>query len=307
LRSEPFEFVASDGARIHVERWLPEAEPRAWVQVIHGMGEHAGRYARFAESVCAAGLAVAAHDQRGHGRTALQGKLGDTGPGGFRAAIRDVAELGRALLAASPHPRVLFGHSMGSFIARAALLEADASVAGCALSAPALAPRARLRCAARLARAEECRLGPAARSPLLHRLVFGRAERAFQPSRTHFDWLSRDPAEVDAYVSDPHCGFVLGARSLREMFAFLIELDGRAAAPVPRGRAIYLFAGADDPLGGARAIAALAGRYHRAGVESVATRVYPGARHETLNELNRKEVEADLLHWISSCIERAGG
>jgi alpha-beta hydrolase superfamily lysophospholipase len=151
--------------------------------------------------------------------------------------------------------------------------------------------------------ARGCAARPASRAPRNG----GWGRRAFQPSRTRFDWLSRDPAEVDAYVSDPHCGFALAARSLREMFAFLIELDGPAASPVPRRRAIYLFAGADDPLGGARAIAALAGRYHRAGLDTLATRVYPGARHETLNELNRKEVEADLLDWISSCIERAGG
>jgi alpha-beta hydrolase superfamily lysophospholipase len=306
LRAEPFGFQASDGARLHVERWLPEGPARAWIQIVHGMGEHARRYARLAGRACAEGFAVAAHDVRGHGLSAAPGALGDLGPGGWQAAVRDVDELGSALLGERPVPRILFGHSMGSFLVRAALARPGAPLCGCALSGPGLVSRGLARLAAAIAAFEVLRLGVSARSPLLRRLVFGRAERAVQPARTPFDWLSRDPVEVDAYVRDPTCGFVLTAGSLREMFAALDALErGEDLGHLPRSLPIYVFSGADDPVSGHRAVRGLAGRYQRAGLERISTRIYPEDRHETLNELDRQQVERDLLDWISSCVPPA--
>lgn len=306
MRSEPFWFRASDGTRLHVERWLPEGPARAWIQIAHGMGEHARRYTRFAERACAAGFAVAAHDQRGHGRSAAPGGLGDLGPGGWRAAVRDLDELGSVLLADPPAARILFGHSMGSLVARASLALRGAPLSGCALSGSGMPPRGLARLAAALAAVEAHRLGPSGQSPLLRSLVFGPAERAFRPSRTPFDWLSRDAAEVDAYRADPECGFVLSAGSLRELFGALDRLDRiDDLGHVPRSLPLYIFAGSDDPLSGARAVHRLAGRYHRAGFERVSTRIYPASRHEALNDLDRQRVEGDLLAWISSCVPPA--
>jgi alpha-beta hydrolase superfamily lysophospholipase len=308
LKAEPFAFPAADGIRLHVERWRPDGPPRAWIQIVHGMGEHARRYARFAARACAEGFAVAAHDVRGHGLSAAPHGLGDLGPGGWHAAVRDVDELGRALLADRPAPRILLGHSMGSFLVRASLARCRAPLSGCALSGSALPARALVWLAAAIAAFEARRLGPSARSPLLRSLVFGRAERAFRSARTPFDWLSRDAAEVDAYLADPMCGFVLGAGSLREMFAALARSERSAdLGQLPRSLPILIFAGGADPLSGPRAVRRLAGRYHRAGFERVSARIYPLDRHETLNELDRRQVERDLLDWISSCLPSAAG
>jgi alpha-beta hydrolase superfamily lysophospholipase len=302
VRADPFWFRASDGARLYTARWLPADRVDALIQIVHGMGEHALRYARFAERACAAGFAVAAHDQRGHGRSAAE-SLGDLGAGGWAAALRDVDELGQALLADLPRtPRVLVGHSMGSIVVRALLARGSAPLAGCALSASPVPLRGVARLGRVVARCEAWRVGEDGRSKLLHALLFGRAARAFRPSRTAFDWLSRDPAEVDAYVADPLCGFVLSPRSLAQMLACLARLErGSALRGVPRSLPIHVFAGGDDPMSGPAAVRALAGRYHRAGFERVTTRVYPGSRHETLNELDRREVEGDLLDWVTSC------
>jgi alpha-beta hydrolase superfamily lysophospholipase len=166
--------------------------------------------------------------------------------------------------------------------------------------------RALARLAAAVAGFEALRLGPTTPSPGLRALVFGRAERAFEPRRSAFDWLSRDPLEVDAYCADPQCGFALVPRSMREMFAALARLERpEDLARLPRGLPIRVFAGDADPLSGASAVARLAGRYHRAGLSRVSWQVYAGARHETLNELNRQEVEADLLGWLETCNDPA--
>jgi alpha-beta hydrolase superfamily lysophospholipase len=307
VRSAPFALRASDGARLRVERWLPEHAPRAWLQIVHGMGEHARRYARLAERACAEGIAVAAHDQRGHGQSALPGALGDLGADGWRAAVRDVGEVADALLAEAPVPRILLGHSMGSFVARAALPGAGAALAGCALSGSGVPPRCVARLGAAIASFEALRLGAGRPSPLLHRLAFGRAERAIAERRTPFDWLSRDRAEVDAYCADPLCGFELEPRSLAAMFRGLAALErARDLRRVPRSLPLYAFSGSDDPVSGALAVEALTGRYHRAGFTRVSSRIYPGDRHETLNELDRQQVERDLLDWISTCLEPAG-
>jgi alpha-beta hydrolase superfamily lysophospholipase len=305
LRAAPLRLRSSDGVELHVERWLPETPPRAWLQIVHGMGEHAGRYARLAARACARGWAVAAHDQRGHGLSAREGGLGDLGPDGWRAVVRDVGEVASALEPGAPH--VLLGHSMGALVVQAALREASDRLAGCALSGAAVVSPVVARLGSALARLEAGRLGPGARSPLLAWLLFGRAARSVRSSRTAFDWLSRDPREVDAYCSDPHCGFVTSAGSLHAMFSALIAL-GRpeTLAGVPRGLPLRFFSGSADPMGGTQAVERLARGFRRAGFERVSIRIYPGARHETLNETNREEVEKELLDWCSSCLETRG-
>jgi alpha-beta hydrolase superfamily lysophospholipase len=264
VRSAPFAFRASDGARLHVERWLPDSAPRGWLQIVHGMGEHVARYAGLAERACAVGLAVVGHDLRGHGRTAGADGLGDLGPGGWDASVRDLVELGESLAAEAPGiPRVLLGHSMGSLLVRASFARSGRSAAGIALSASSDVSAASAAALQSLAALESLRLGPAGRSALLRWLIFGRAERSFPTARTRFAWLSRDPSEVAAYAADPACGFVLRAGSLHQMFGGIRRLERGEASGVPRDLPILLFAGGDDPLSGARAIEAIAGRSAR--------------------------------------------
>jgi alpha-beta hydrolase superfamily lysophospholipase len=272
------------------------------------MGEHAARYSRLAERACRAGLGVIAHDLRGHGRSADAGLLGDLGPRGWDASVRDLIELGDALANENPGAkRVLFGHSMGSLLVRASLAQSSRSIAGCALSGSSVPSGFATLAAQALAGIESLRLGRSGQSPLLRWLVFGRAERAFRPADTRFDWLSRDREEVAAYASDPRCGFVLRAGSLGEMFGAIRRLERARPPVVPRELPILIFAGGDDPLSGRIAVERLAGRYHRMGFRRVETRVYPGTRHEALNDLDRQQVSGDLLAWISSCLGDAGG
>lgn len=271
-----------DGVPLAVWRWNT-TRPRAIVQIAHGMGEHALRYGRLASLLNAAGYAVFANDHRGHGATAPDvASLGDFGPGGFDAVVDDLAIV--SAIAREEHPGlplILLGHSMGSFAAQYYVLDRSHDIEGLVLSGSSALDML----AASMSDPQAVKLDNAFNAP-------------FEPARTPFDWLSRDAAEVDAYIADPLCGFTVSPEGLATIFA------GAAASATPSGvrsaLPILLLAGEDDPLNGKLALLhLLAQRYRDAGVADVETQFYPGGRHEMFNETNRAEVTANLIGWLN--------
>lgn len=301
MRADSFRLKASDGVEIFVHRWLPEGEPRGAVQIAHGLAEHGGRYARLAAALTGAGWAVFADDHRGHGRTAAPADLGYFGDrDGWAKCVADLAALNRRIAADLPgKPIVFLGHSMGSFLGQSFIAGHGDAIAACVFSGsngppPAIAGAGRL-----IARIERLRQGPRGRSALLQSMMFGAFNKKFEPARTGFDWLSRDAAEVDAYVADPLCGFEFSnqlAVDLLDALGGLLAPD--ALARIRKDLPIYIFSGSEDPVGAN--LPALAAAYRAAGLARVDMRVYPGARHETLNETNRDDVTRDLLQWLET-------
>ncbi|HXZ85710.1 MAG TPA: alpha/beta hydrolase, partial [Myxococcota bacterium] len=291
-----FRLRAADGVELFVRRFEPDGSRavRGTVQVLHGMGEHGARYERLAQALTDLGFAVFAADCRGHGETAASpAELGFFAErDGWQRLVSDVRALDARISELQPgKPRVLLGHSMGSFLALDCLTQFGDALAAAVLSGSnggasgsALAFRV-------LAEIERRRLGARAESALLRKLLFGRFNAAFEPARTAFDWLSRDPDEVAKYVADPRCGFVLTAGGFADLAGALQRLARRAVlARIPSALPIYLFGGELDPVGGRTGIGRLAAELRAAGVERVVERVYPGGRHEMLNETNRDEV-----------------
>lgn len=300
---------ATDGRRIPVRGWAPDAHAgiRSVVQIVHGMGEHSARYAELGCALAREGHAVYASDLRGHGASAaIEDALGDLGaPHGWASTVDDLLEVGRELGRRHPDaPRVWLGHSMGSVLVRDCLVREPRSARGVVLSGPPGASAVRTVLGQTIARLEQLRLGSRGSSPLLARLLFGGFDRPFRPARTGYDWLSRDPHEVDAYVSDPLCGFVLRPRSLAEMLAALRRLDRPASlAAVPRDLPILILGGSEDPVpGGARGLRRIAQRLSGAGFSRVELRIHPGARHEVLHETHRMEVFAEIARWIDAAL-----
>jgi alpha-beta hydrolase superfamily lysophospholipase len=297
---------ADDGVAVLVHRWEPAGgAPRAVVAIAHGLAEHAMRYARLAVALTAAGYAVYAHDHRGHGRTAR----GAADLGTFADADgwrRVVADVGRVLARArGEHPGapvVLFGHSMGSFVVQDYLCTYGATLAAAVLCGSSVAPDLPELLA--LARSEHARLGRRVPSPALAAATFGGFNQAFQPSRTDFDWLSRDPAEVDAYVADPLCGFAATPCLWIDILEAAPALrDPARLARIPRDLPLYVMAGTADPVNaGMTGLEHLLALYRAAGLRRVTTRFYEDARHEILNETNRHTVTADLLAWLDEVV-----
>jgi alpha-beta hydrolase superfamily lysophospholipase len=291
----------ADGIQLVYRRWLPDGDVRGTVQIVHGASEHAGRYGRVADALTARGLAVYAMDLRGHGRTAESTGVGRFGGTGVDTVLDDVAALHQVM--SQDHPgvrRLLLGHSMGSIIALAAAEKDGGDLAGLILSGPiGVAPELTDSVSA-LEAAVAAGMGDQALDAL------GAFNQAFEPARTKFDWLSRDAAEVDAYVSDPLCGDDIPLTYAYAAGVFALAVRGAqpdAIAQLPAGLSVLLISGERDPVGGESAgqVTALA-RLLREHGHPVEQHVYPDARHEVFNETNRDEVIADLLAWVDQRI-----
>ncbi|MDF8263615.1 alpha/beta hydrolase [Luteipulveratus flavus] len=308
MRADTFTLESHDGTSLHVHRWLPDGEPSAIVQLAHGMAEHAARYERFAQALTDAGYAVYAEDHRGHGRTsegADTGYLADSD--GWGTVVEDLFALTER--ACSEHPGlsvVLFGHSMGSFLARSYAMRHGDELAGLVLCGTATDPGLLGKVGKAVASVEARVRGRRHPSDLMNKLTFGQYNAAFKPTRTDFDWLSRDEAEVDTYIADPRCGEVFTSAFYVDLLGGLAEISSdRDVARIPSGLPVLVISGDQDPVGGkgAKGVKAVAAQLRSAGVQDVILTLYPGARHELLNETNRDEVTADVLTWIAKTLK----
>ncbi len=298
-------FVASDGHRIAAYGWNVDA-PKAIVQIAHGMGEHAKRYASVAIQLNAAGYAVFASDHRGHGGTATA-PLGWMGGDGWNRTLADTFEFSLKLRHRHPgKPLVLLGHSMGSMLSQQYITRYGASIDALALSGSPGFKNAFGRIVPKIvARIEAWRLGPDRPSELLQSFLFGNSNKPFEgPGATGFEWLSRDPEEVKKYVDDPLCGFVLTTGSLVDLFAGASAAQSPACiANIPKALAIYCFVGSEDPVHGGKAdIDRMLSMWRAAGLTHIEQRWYEGGRHEVFNETNRDEVVRDLVAWLDRTI-----
>ena len=300
MKSETFE-VARVGYAIPVRRWSSEGVPRVSVQIAHGLAEHGARYERLAFALTGAGYVVTASDHRGHGPNCAPGDLGFfSETAGWRECLDDLAAVHRRIAGDFPEiPRVFLGHSMGSFMGQTFIAEWGAELAGAVLSGTSGPPAATLPIGRLIAGFERWRLGPRGKSPLVQTLLFGELNKGFKPARTPFDWLSRDPAEVDMYIADPYCGFPVTTRLALDLVGALAGLASpETAARIPKALPIYIVSGARDPLG--VRLQGLIDVYRAAALTRVTTKIYPDARHETFNETNRDEVTADLVAWLET-------
>jgi alpha-beta hydrolase superfamily lysophospholipase len=305
MQASTFTLVASDGTRLHVNRWLPDGPAKAVVQVAHGMAEHSDRYARFAQRLTDVGYAVYAGDHRGHGGTAAglddRGYFGDKD--GFDLVVEDMHLLMQHARSEQPGlPFFLFGHSMGSFLARGFATRFGADLDGLLLTGTSGDPGALGKVGIVLATLEGRLRGRRHVSGLMNTLTFGQYNAAFKPNRTKFDWLSRDEAEVDLYIADERSGNVFTSGFYADLFRGLAAVSSdRAVALVPKDLPIYLASGSLDPVGNkTKGVQQVADQYRRLGVQDVTTKFWPEARHEVLNETNRDEVMDDILEWLDA-------
>ena len=304
METETIQFASADGRSVVDARlWMPSnAAPAAIVQLVHGMAEHIDRYADFARFLTEAGIGVCAENHIGHGATAPTAEeLGHMPPDGKRILIADVHALRTSVQETyAGVPYFLFGHSMGSFITRAYLARHGEGLAGAVVCGTGNQPLALSKAGHALAMLL-CRLkGADYRSPLLDSMGAGGFARAIENPRTPLDWISVDPAVVDAYLADEMCGqmFSVGA------YATLTSLTGEVvtlecARRVPPQLPLLFIAGAQDPVGdcgkGVKAAADLA---RKAGSRDVRLTLYEGMRHEILNEPEKARVYQDVLAWL---------
>jgi alpha-beta hydrolase superfamily lysophospholipase len=295
----------SDGAKLALHSWIPEGDAKAVIVICHGMVEHAKRYDYAARAFAGAGYAVLAHDQRGHGETA--GVLDAAGyicdGDGFSRVVLDAREVVASAKTLFPDRKIaLLGHSVGSFAAQGFIERFGSEIDAVMLSGTAGPRRAFAAAGFACGKIVEAVKGAKHRSPFLHGLTFGSYNERIPGAKSSFSWISRDEEVVKKRDADPWCTFVPTVAFFRDLTSGLYRIhEKNAMTAIPKELPVLLFSGDADPVGGyGKTVAALAERYKANGMRSVSLRLYPGGRHEMLQETNKDEVIADIIAWLHS-------
>ena len=297
---QQFTFPSSDGEhQVHAVLWLPEeGSPKAVVQIVHGICEYALRYEDFALFLTRHGYAVAGSDHLGHGLTAR----GPEEYGYFTdwfQLTRDVRTLRTLMGERFPGiPYFLLGHSMGSFQARTYLIDYPGTLDGCILSGTGQENALTVAFGKFVTSLGD----PHKVNKLFLNLSLGAYNKKFAPNRTTADWVSRDEALVDKYLADPLCNFRTTAGMNHAMMVGLQYIAGKKnLAKMDPDTPVALFSGDADPVGGmGKGVKTVHGFFREAGCKDLTMKLYPGARHEILNEINREEAYADILGWLDA-------
>lgn len=291
---------------VHAREWVPEGTPRGVVQIVHGVAEHIGRYDQAARFLAAHGYVVCGEDHLGHGKTVDDGKYGYFGKrDGWTLVTADVRQLRVLMGEKFPGvPYFLLGHSMGSFLARTYLCAYPGTVNGCILSGTGQEKPALVTAGKAVASAVCALRGPEAVSALVDNLSLGAYNKQFAPNRTTADWICRDEAVVDAYLKDPFCTFKPTAGMFRDMMGGLQYISSQdALSNMDPSTPVYLFSGDQDPVGAnGEGVKRVYGFFKAHGTADLSMKLYPGGRHEMLNEINKGEVYADVLAWLDKHI-----
>lgn len=300
-------YYPSKGAgEIHVCRWMPENPPIGIIQIVHGIAEFASRYDVFAQYMNSLGYAVVAEDHMGHGKSINGSGIQGYFHGGWFTAVADTFELLSMTRREFPDvPYILFGHSMGSFMARTILCKyPDSGISAAIICGTGWQPRPMLPVIIKLCNAVCMHTGEQNPNHFLQNLIFGGYNKRVEHPRTAYDWLSRDSKSVDAYIADPLCGFVPSCGLLRDMLnGIKFVEDPKNLSAMNKQLPVYFIAGGDDPVGNyGKGVIQTAEEFRKAGMRDISQKIYPLARHEILNEINKEEVFHDIAAWLNTKI-----
>lgn len=297
-------FDSCGAGKIHYCKWTPEGQPKAVLQIVHGIAEFVERYDDFANYLTGLGYVVVAEDHMGHGQSINGDGIQGYFHGGWFCAVEDTYKLLRDTMKEYPDiPYILFGHSMGSFMARTILCKyPDSGIAAAIICGTGWQPAFALPALIKVVEGICKKTGETKPNEQLQGMVFGSYNGKVEHPRTDYDWLSRDNAIVDAYIAHPKCGFVASCGLLRDMMKGIHYIEQpKNLAQMRKDLPVFFIAGGDDPVGSyGKGIHTCVKAFQKAGMTKVSMRIYPLCRHEILNEINREEIYEDIVQWMSA-------
>lgn len=297
-------FPSSDGkTKLHAVIWEPETAPRAILQIAHGMVEYVERYEGFAAFLNSHGILVAGNDHLGHGLSYTEEwqKGYFAKEKGDICALQDLHRLTLLLQKKYPDiPHFLFGHSMGSFFNRRYLCTYPNEIDGAIISGTGWQPVPVLKGGLAVVKLLSLLKGERFRSKLVTAMAFGNINKAFEPVKTSKDWLTRDVAVAEKYLADPNCGFLFTLNGYRALFrSMLLAQDMEQLRKMDEDLPVLFISGEMDPVGDfGKGVKKAVNVFYASGMEDVECILYPEARHELTNELNKEEVFQDVLEWL---------
>jgi len=305
MRTEYF-FDSCGAGQIHVFRWMPEQKPKAVLQIVHGIAEFAERYDDFAKYLNSLGYAVVAEDHMGHGKSIGEDGIRGYFHGGWFSAVADTYRLLQDTMAEfAGLPYVLFGHSMGSFMARTILAQyPDSGISAAIICGTGWQPRFALPALIKVVEFICKKTGEQNPNEQLQKMVFGSYNNKIKDPRTPYDWLTRDEVVVDVYQAHPLCGFTPACGLLRDMMKGIFYIEQpKNLARMKKHLPVLFIAGQEDPVGPyGKGVERAAKEFKKAGMVNVSVKLYPDCRHEILNELNKQEVYEQISRWLASYI-----
>ncbi len=303
-----FYFNSSTGKnKIHARMCVPDAEPRAIVQIIHGIAEYIDRYDEFMSFLADNGIIAVGTDHLGHGKSIESEE--QTGffayDNGWDYAVRDEEVLRLAMHENYPElPIIVFGHSMGSFMARTLLIRYPDAFNAAIISGTGNQGAALVNGGLFMGNLVTGLKGAHHYSKFLNNLAFGSYNKIYDNPKTEYDWLSRDEANVQKYIDDPLCGFIPSCSLFRDMMTGVKFITNKKnLTAMNKDMPVYFMSGDMDPVGECgKGVQKAYNNFLEAGMKDVSIKLYPGGRHEMLNEINKDEVYTDILAWLGSKI-----
>ncbi|MDR3186302.1 MAG: alpha/beta hydrolase [Christensenellaceae bacterium] len=275
-------------------------KPRFAVVISHGMAEHAQRYDDFARFLNSNDIVVIADDHRAH-KNSPDGLKGITSGDCFSQTVDDMKLLVNYAKEHYSPDVYLLGHSYGSFLSQCFLELYSSELKGCILSGTAYMKVPLIKLAKVIANVQTAVFGRNKTGHLINKLSFGSYNKPFESQKQKFAWLSRDKDSVALYESDEYCGFPMSLGFYKSFFNSFSKMYDKRSISINKEFPILIAVGSNDPVSNNSALAKrLFDFYKTIGLTNVELKIYDGARHEILNELNRTEVYHDFLSFLSA-------
>jgi len=306
-----YTFQSKDGhSTIHCRKWLPEAEPVAVLQLVHGMVEYIERYDEFANFLTAKGYLVVGHDHIGHGHSVEnEEQLGVmTGAHPADIMVEDIYTHYSITKKDYPNlPYFILGHSMGSYMVRKFLADKSAyldDLTGAVIMGTGQETAAT--CAGGLAVIALLSLfkGKNHRSTLVRNMTYSAPYKQYDLYGNDYaqSWLSKNTRNVEKYYHDPYCTYTFTLNAYKGLVEATKYACSKASVNKVRRTLPVLFVSGDaDPVGNlGKGTKAAADSFKAAGIKDVTLKLYRGDRHEILNELDRDQVYMDIYQWFET-------
>ena len=307
MKKENIYFESRDGvSKLHAIVWSDETKkPIGILQIIHGMAEYIDRYDDFARFMVEKGFVVVGDDHLGHGDS-----VGENGTFGYfckkdpaTVLVRDEHRLKKLMEAKYKGvPYYILGHSMGSFIARNYLNKYGSGIQGMIVMGTGNQSKALLSASKVLVGLTGFFCGEKHVAKFINKLAFGTYNRAIEDAKTNVDWLTKDETIVDKYIADERCGFTFTVNGFRGLFELIYRLQKpKNFVNIPKQTPVFFVSGEEDPVGDyGEGVIGAKNDLVRAGLENVSMKLYPGDRHEILNETDKDIVYQDIYEWLES-------